>query len=181
MLDVAVAYNRYRFLGDEFLTWLWFQIESDDGQQMLRSLDPDLLALEIGNRIVLENRRTGNLERISIRGEEANLDEGRLALRKGALVVEMSLNFRAAEHQWQFSLKGESLNVSNFKTPKTALPESSEDMEGFVLEKIYLYQKILQFIENTYNYFIHQRVSPQWQSKITPSIKSWITATPEKM
>ena len=29
MLDLAVAYNRYRFLGDEFLTWLWYTIEND--------------------------------------------------------------------------------------------------------------------------------------------------------
>jgi len=29
MLDVSVAYNRYKFLGHEFLTWLWFMIETD--------------------------------------------------------------------------------------------------------------------------------------------------------
>ena len=164
MLDVAVAYNRYRFLGDEFLTWIWFQMETDDQQQLFRSFDPDLVALEIGNRIVLENRRNDAIERITIKGEEANLVEGHLALQKGALVTEISLNFRSADHLWQFSLKGESLNLSNLKTPKIALPESSEDLEGFVLEKAYLYDKILQFIEKTYNYFIKTRVSNQWQS-----------------
>ena len=30
MLDIAVAYNRYKFLGNEFLTWLWFMIETDE-------------------------------------------------------------------------------------------------------------------------------------------------------
>ena len=29
MLDVSVSYNRYKFLGHEFLTWLWFLIEKD--------------------------------------------------------------------------------------------------------------------------------------------------------
>ena len=29
MLDVAVAYNRFKFLGEEFLTWLWFVIDQD--------------------------------------------------------------------------------------------------------------------------------------------------------
>jgi len=51
MLDLAVAYNRYRFLGDEFLTWLWFLIETD--QNAFKAIDPDCSALEIGNRIVL--------------------------------------------------------------------------------------------------------------------------------
>lgn len=177
MLDVAVAYNRYRFLGDEFLTWIWFQMESDDQQQLFRSFDPDLVALEIGNRIVLENRRNDALERITIKGEEANLAEGHLALQKGALVTEINLNFRSADYLWQFSLKGESLNLSNFKTPKIALPESPEDLEGFVLEKAYLYDKILQFIEKTYNYFIKTRVSAQWNTQIVPTIRTWMAST----
>lgn len=29
MLDVSVSYDRYKFLGYEFLTWLWFLIEKD--------------------------------------------------------------------------------------------------------------------------------------------------------
>ena len=174
MLDVAVAYNRYRFLGDEFLTWIWFQMETDDHQALFRSVDPDLVGLEIGNRIVLENRRNDAIERITIKGEEANLDEGRVALQKGALVAEISLHFRSAEYLWQFSLKGESLNMSNFKTPKIAMPESPEDLEGYVLEKAYLYDKILQFLEKIYNLFLKERLSPGWQSASVPKIRKWM-------
>jgi hypothetical protein len=177
MLDVAVAYNRYRFLGDEFLTWIWFQMETDDQQSLFKSVDADLIALEMGNRIVLENRRDDTLERITIKGEEANLAEGRLALRKGALVAEISLNFRSSDASWQFSLKGESLNLSNFKTPKIALPEGPEDLEGFVLEKAYLYDKILQFIEKIYILFIKERLSTRWSSAVVPGIKKWMTST----
>ena len=55
MLDIAVAYNRYKFLGNEFLTWLWFIIETD--QNRLRQYDSDLVSLNIGSRMVLENTR----------------------------------------------------------------------------------------------------------------------------
>ena len=174
MLDVAVAYSRYRFLGDEFLTWIWFQMETDHQQALFRSVDADLIGLEIGNRIVLENRRNDALERITIKGEEANLDEGRLSLQKGALVSEIRLNFRSAEYLWQFSLKGESFNVSNFRTPKIALPESPEDLEGYVLEKAYLYDKILQFLEKIYSLFLKERLSPQWQATVVPKVKDWM-------
>ena len=177
MLDVSVAYNRYRFLGDEFLTWIWYQMETDNAHQIFRSADPDLVALEIGNRVVLENRRNESLERITIKGEEANLAEGRLALQKGALVSEISLIFRSAEFKWQFSIKGESLNISNFKTPKIAQPESPEDLEGYVLEKAYLFDKILQFIEKIYKTFMKERLSSQWQTHIVSEIKSWMTSS----
>jgi len=54
MLDVSVSYNRYKFLGYEFLTWLWFLIEKE--RTIIKELNPDLASLEIGNRVALENR-----------------------------------------------------------------------------------------------------------------------------
>ena len=136
MLDVAVAYNRYKFLGDEFLTWLWFAIDQDP--MIFKDFDPDLTVLEIGNRIVLEKRKSKSVERITIKGEDAHFDEGMLALKKGALVAELNLVYRAGEQKWQFTLKGESLNVSSLRTPKTTPPENPDDREGAILEKVFL-------------------------------------------
>ena len=175
MLDAAVAYNRYKFLGDEFLTWLWFVIDQDP--MIFKNMDPDLTALEIGNRIVLENRKSKSVERITIKGEDAHFEEGMLALKKGALVAEMSLVFRASEQKWQFSLKGESLNVSGLKTPKTTPPESPDDLEGAILEKVFLYDKILQFLEKLYKHFIKLRTSDAWKNRAVPLMKTWMQAS----
>lgn len=174
MLDLAVAYNRYRFLGDEFITWLWFLIETD--QNAFREMDPDCTELEIGSRVVLENRQKKSLERISIRGDDAGLEEGRLALKKGALLTEISLIFKTGEHQWQFSLKGESLNLSNLKTPGPALPPSAEEMESFILEKSEQLNKITNFIELAFKAFMRVRVSNKWENKMVPNIKKWINS-----
>jgi hypothetical protein len=172
MLDIAVAYNRYRFLGDEFLTWLWFLIETD--QNVFKSIDSDCLALEVGNRIVLENRKTKSVERITIKGDDAGLEEGRLALKKGALLTELSLVFRTGEHQWEFSIKGESLNLSNLKTPGPTLPQGQEEMEEFLIGKIDYFFKILNFIEIIFKTFIRARLSNKWPNKIVPSVNKWI-------
>ena len=63
MLDVSVAYNRYQFLGEEFLTWLWFVIEKN--QNLINNFDPDFVALEVGNRVVLKiaEKKTLNASR----------------------------------------------------------------------------------------------------------------------
>ena len=161
MLDIAVAYNRFKFLGEEFLTWLWFVVDQDTA--ILRKADPEFASLEIGNRMVLEKRHKKSVEKITIKGENAGLEEAMLALQKGALVTELNLVYRSAELKWQFTLKGESLNLSSLKTPKIAAPDSPEDMEGFILEKIFLYDKILQFLEKLYKNFIKERVSSRWQ------------------
>ena len=171
MLDVAVAYDRYQFLGEEFLTWLWFLIEND--QDQIKKFDQDFVALEIGNRIVLEKRHEKAFERMTIKGENAGLEEAMLALQKGALVAELNLVYRSAEHKWQFTLKGESLNLSSMKTPKIAAPQNLEDMEGAILEKIFLYDKILQFLEKLYKTFIEYRLSDNWQKRHVGLIKKW--------
>ena len=175
MLDVAVAYDRYRFVGEEFLTWLWFVIEKD--QDLIRKFDPDFIALEVGNRMVFENRRNESGERITIKGDGAGLEEGILTLKKGALVAEFNLVYKSAELSWQFSLKGESLNFSGLNMPDTGAPESEEDLEGAVLEKIYLYEKLVKVFENIYNHFIKLRLSDTWNTKTVPEIGTWIKST----
>jgi hypothetical protein len=175
MLDVAVAYTRFKFLGDEFLTWLWFVIEQDPA--IFKGMDPDLTSFEIGNRIVLEKRKKESVERITIKGENANFEEGMLALNKGALVAELNLVCRTIEEKWQFTLKGESLNLSGFKTPKIVPLESPDDLEGAILEKVFLYDKILQFLEKLYKHFIKLRTSNNWQNRVVPLIKKWMRSS----
>ena len=175
MLDVAVAYSRYKFLGEEFLTWLWFVIEKN--QDLIKNFDTNFVALEVGNRVVFENRRKESAERITIKGDGASLEEGFLALKKGALVTELNLVYKSTELVWQFTLKGESLNISSLSIPNTGSPESDDDIEGFALEKIFLYDKALQLIEKIYAHFSKLRVSDSWQSKETPLIRKWIQSS----
>ncbi|MGD2185850.1 MAG: hypothetical protein PVI71_06965 [Desulfobacterales bacterium] len=174
MLDVAVAYNRYKFLGNEFLTWLWFVVEQEPS--LFKDMDPDLTSLEIGNRIVLENKKSKSVERITIKGEDAHFEEGMLALKKGALVAELNLIYRTSGQKWQFTLKGESLNLSGFKTPKTTPLENPDDLEGAILEKVFLYDKILQFLQKLYKDFIQLRTSITWQNRVVPLMKTWMHA-----
>lgn len=154
------------------MTWLWFVLENN--QNLLTSVDPDCAALEIGNRIVLENRKTKSVERITIKGDDAGLEEGRLALRKGALVSEIALVYKTGEYQWQFNIKGESLAIGSLKTPGPSSPQGSENFTDFLLERYEFITKIVYFIENIYKTFIRLRLSPQWTVKQVPSIRKWI-------
>jgi hypothetical protein len=172
MLDVSVSYNRYKFIGHEFLTWLWFSIDND--HQSLIAILPDLTALELGNRIVLENRVNEGSETITIKGDDAGMEEGLMALGKGAMVTEINLLFTADNQHWRFSLKGESLSMTSLKVPDTGPLESKEDLEGLVLEKAFLYEKAFDAVDTLFSHFIRLRISNQWQSDIMGAMKKWI-------
>ena len=174
MLDIAVAYNRYKFLGNEFLTWLWFMIETD--QNRLRRYDPDLVSLNIGSRLVLENTHNNAKETVTIKGEDANLEEGLLALKKGAVVTEIHLSYKTGAQHWQFSLKGESLNISNLKLPETGPVETPEDLESVVIEKSYLVEKVIGLINNLFSHFVKLRLSNKWRNQTVSQIRKWASS-----
>ena len=175
MIDIAVAYNRYRFLGNTFLTWIWFVIETQP--HLFQECDPECTGLDIGNRMVLENRWANGVETITIKGDRSGLEEAQLALRKGAAVIDINLIYKRGELQWQFSLKGESLNFSGIKLPESGSIETSEDLDGVVIEKIYLYEKPFIFIDQLYCRFVQLRLSDKWRQTVS-DMKKWIQPEP---
>jgi len=174
MLDVAVSYNRFKFLGYEFLTWIWFIMENQ--KDILKKADKELVSLDIGNRIVLENNRNNTIETITIKGDEAGLEEGILSLKKGAVVTELNLIYKAGNHEWHFNIKGESLNISGLKTPETGKVEKKEDIEGAVLEKVFLCEKVLVLVSHLYKQFINLRVTNNWNKGVVPLMQKWIAS-----
>lgn len=174
MLDIAVAYNRYKFIGNEFLTWLWFTIDTD--QAFFKTVDETIVSFNIGNRIVLENNSNDASEIITIKGDDAGLEEGLLALRKGAVVIEMNLAYKGENQEWKFSLKGESLAFSGLKVPETGPVETKDDIEGMVLEKAYLYGNIINIVNRAFNAFLKLRSSVDWNQATVPQIRKWLQA-----
>jgi hypothetical protein len=172
MLDIAVSYNRYRFLGKEFLTWLWYELETAPNRVV--SIDPEIESADIGNRMVLENRGPAGLEVVTIKGDDPGLEEGLTALKKGALVSELTLLFKAAEQHWRFSLKGESLHITGLKVPETGPVETEADMDGAILEKVFLVERAVLLMEGLFNRFIRIRISDRWMAETVPAIQKWI-------
>ena len=174
MLDVAVAYNRYKFIGNEFLTWLWFTIETN--QAFFKTVDETITTLYLGNRIVLENNINDASEIITIKGNDAGLEEGLVSLRKGAVVSELNLVYKTENQEWKFTLKGESLSFSSLKIPETGPMEIKDDIEGIMLEKAYLYEKAIDLVNRLFNQFLKMRSSLEWDQATVRQIKKWIQA-----
>ncbi len=172
MLDIAVAYNRFRFLGHEFLTWLFFAIDTDEA--ILFGKIDNNIRIDIGNKMVLENRKEAEAEKIVISGEQAGLEEAFVALSKGALITEINLIIKYENSKLQFTLKGESLCLGSIKLSETGALETSQDLEAAVLEKIYLYEKIFALLDKAYESFLDLRISDQWKNHSAKKMKDWI-------
>ncbi len=174
MLDIATAYNKYKFLGNDYLTWIWFLIENDHNISSVIN-SKDIITLEVGNSIVLENKLGDkSKEKITIKGDKAGLEEGTTALKKGAFVTQINLICKINEDEYKFTIKGESFNITGLKTPKTAISKNEDEIEGLVLEKAFFGFKIFKVIDTLFLKYIEQRVSDEWNHKGLQDLKNWI-------
>ncbi|MCW7754968.1 hypothetical protein OOT00_13330 [Desulfobotulus sp. H1] len=172
MLDIAVAYNRFSFVGQEFLTWLWFLSETNPDQAS--KVHEEISDFRLGNRVVLQNRYGDDrIETLTIKGDAAGLEEAMVALKKGAVVMEMQLIMISGEHEWSFILKGEHLGFSSLKTPETASVHENDELEGAVLEKFLLIQKTYEFIDQLFTEFVSIRTSDEWKQTFS-DMKAWV-------
>ncbi len=178
MLDVSVAYNRFRFLGLEFLTWLWFSIATGTYKKKVPFESNAIIT--IGDRMVLENRNTSDLELITIKGDGADLKEGMVALAKGALVAELAIIYHSNAQTWHFTIKGENLGLTNVKTPVTGPSNETEDLEGALLEKIYLYETVFDVTNMLYERYIKERINGNWNNGFQTAVKKWLTTSDDK-
>ncbi|MBF0209655.1 MAG: hypothetical protein HQK64_09975 [Desulfamplus sp.] len=182
MYDISVSYNKYKFLGNEFLTWLWYLIENDinikkmaEAQLDQAQIECNSIVFEIGNCIALENSLgDDSIEKISIKGDDAGLEEGKTALKKGAVVTDMNLVLRVDDNEWRFNLKGESLELTSLKTPVTGKVTGEDDTEGAVLEKVFLYNMVFEVIDILFYIFIKKRASNEWKTVDISEIQEWV-------
>ena len=174
MLDIATAYNKYKFLGNDYLTWIWFLIENNHNISSVIN-SKDIITLEVGNSIVLENKLGDkSKEKITIKGDQAGLEEGTTALKKGAFVTQINLICKINEDEYKFTIKGESFNITGLKTPKTEILKNEDEIEGLVLEKAFLGFNIFKVIDTLFLKYIEQRTSDEWNHKGLQDIKNWI-------
>ena len=55
-------------------------------------------------------------------------------------------------------------------------PSFDDEIEGAVLEKIGLINKIVDFLDKSFKIFISLRISNQWNKKTVPHIRQWMSS-----
>jgi len=174
MIDIAIAYQRYKFIGLEFLTWLWFVLETDP--ELFREIDSELISCRVGKRLVLENRKKDQLETVTIKGDAPGLEEARTALKKGAMIAEMDLSMKTAQLAWDFSIKGENLSFSGLRLPTMRVNEAEESIDDILNERLRVMENAICMTDALYHRFIKIRISRNWDEQVVPRVHKWITS-----
>jgi len=172
-MDVREALDQYLFVGQEFLTWLWFLGETR--QQVVLASGEEVL-LMLGDRLALGPAQGQEGVRVAVRGQEASLAEAREALRRGKLVEAMRLHLEINGEEFAASLRAADLGLSALRLPPTAPGE--DGVEGLFLERIALIDTLLGVIEGLLRMFLLQRLDADQGPALLAAMKAW-AAGPE--
>lgn len=163
--------TKTEFLGREFLVWLWFRAETEQGVYDLSG--GGKADLWFDGKITLQGENERGVETITCTGEAQNMKEARFALSENKGITQAMVKLAIGDNQWSFILDSTWLNFRTFKTPRV-MQDKKDDPDGLFYEKILLIEEAVAAVDEIYAYFTTLRFDPEWNDKELPALKKWI-------
>jgi hypothetical protein len=171
--DFVTSVLSTRYLGKEFLTWLWFRSDRDEGLIKAGSDGPTVQVWFV-DKVVLSGSSEGS-DRIAIRTTEpSGSEEARTALRQGKQLEQARLTFVSDQREWTATINGEQLAVGSIKLPAILTREEDDQIS----ERLYLLDTLDSHIGGLFKHFLALRMdSEQWAGE-KEGITTWIRSNP---
>lgn len=154
-----------RFLGEEFLLWLWMRGLAEGGTS---GLEGDLSACFVDDAVILVSER-GDVKELSLRkGNPAESREAFEALSRGMRPSKAKVRLLSGDMEWTFVLNAASLDTSAMKLP----PSQAKDPSGRVADRLFLLEEGLSHLERRFARFLELRTDDP--SGVEDGLKEWV-------
>jgi len=184
--------EKRRFVGREFLLWLWFESELMEGT--LQTKQHGEFGLWLEKKLVLSEGK----ESTRIAGGSPGLGrEAKEALRRGQLPESAGIRVVIADEENSFVLKAEQLAVASLKLktvlgqdeeernvlleelmpstkPKRKQPKSEDEAYEAFYERMQLTQAFEELLGTLYHDFLTLRLKPVWADLVVPAMRAWV-------
>jgi recombination associated protein RdgC len=174
-MDLVDLIQEKRFLGQEFLAWLWFKSEERGGSVDVPGRGDVLVVFE--KHMLLEYGEGDASEKVICRGLQTELKEARAGLGLAKKPEQARLRLAFGDYEFGVTLTAAIFEFRNIRLPKTvdAADEGKDgdSLEGRVLERIALFEQLIRLVEDLFRMFINIRASHLWNEELV-KIRAWI-------
>lgn len=156
-----------RFLGEEFLLWLWKQGQTEGGAS---GVEGDGSACFVDDAIQLASER-GEVKEISLRkGSPSESREAFEALSRGMRPAKVKLRILSGDMEWVFSLAAATLDMGTLKLP----PSTGKAPQDRLHDRLYLLEEGAGHLERRLQRFL--RLRSEDPDGLLESMKGWVRA-----
>lgn len=166
-MDLLEKIEKSRFLGREFLLWLWFESDRREGRF-------DLAGGE-GCEVWLEDHLTlaegaGDASEVKIKSAlVASAPEAREALRQGKLPTRAKLNVTQGTMTWRFVYQADDHALSAVTVPAVV----EKDAEESFYERIGLLEKLEVIVSQLVEQFLRARTGKA-APRLEADLRAWV-------
>jgi hypothetical protein len=155
------------FLGNEYLLWLWYQL--DGGSDSIKLSDGSEAAVMLTRTLMLECPR-GQSGRETISSDApTRLPEARRALQSGKLPRKVGMIVVRHDQQYELTLHAETLAIGAAKLPA---PEASDD-RARLEERVNQLRHLLETLDLLYDAFAEKRANDGWPKELG-RVQKWL-------
>jgi recombination associated protein RdgC len=154
-----------RFLGEEFLLWLWMRGLKEGGTS---GQENDMSACFLDDAVILVSER-GDVKELSLRkGNPAESREAFEALSRGMRPSKAKARLLSGDMEWTFVLNAASLDTTAMKLP----PSQAKDPSGRVADRLFLLEEGLGHLERRFATFLELRTGDP--GGLEEVLKDWV-------
>jgi hypothetical protein len=187
--------EKRRFVGREFMLWLWFESEVFEGT--LTTAEHGSFGMWIEKSLSL----SAGKETTRIKGAyPAGSREAKEALLRGKLPETCGLHVSLRDQETSFTLKAEQLAITGLRLPtvlgnaedeapklldepgppqrkskkKPKSDDASDEAHEAFYERMHLTREVEALLEALYRDFLALRLGPAWESVVVPALTTWV-------
>lgn len=164
------ASDPLEFLGEEFLTWLWFHLETRGG-------DFDLpgnrqIGVSFDDFLAFAPRDDDETEHTLKKGSPSRSAEASTALRSGHRLRRAKLIIGQGDLLWSFVLDGPTMSILSARLPAddpetgSAEERSRDRIRGFL--------ELQQVVAALYRIFLQERLKPEYMEQGAADQAAWM-------
>ena len=175
-MDLVDLIQEKKFLGQEFLAWLWYKSEERGGTVELPGIGDILVVFE--KQMLLEYGEGDSSEKVICRGLQTELKEARAGLLMGKKPEQARIRLARGEYEFNVTLTAATMEFRNVRLPKTVAGsdegDDPESIEGRILERVSLFEQLSELINELFRMYIEVRASDRWQDELA-RIQKWVS------
>ncbi len=158
------------FLGEEFLTWLWFRIETEGGEfDLTRDRQ---VGVVVDDFITFAPREEEDTEQTLRKGMPTRTVEARVALASGHRLRKAKLVVALGERMWNFTFVGATMGFSGLRVPED--DEDAESAEERSRDRVASFLEIQEIVQELYAQFLRVRLDRDYRRKEGERQAQWM-------
>jgi hypothetical protein len=166
--DTAV--ETHGFLGEEFLTWLWFRWETTGGEFTLSG--GRVVGIALDDFLTFAAPSDDETVQTLRRGLPTRTAEARTALRQGHRLTKARLLVAESSRQWSAVLDAPTLTLTGVKLPDDD-EESTSDADRNA-DRSANWLALHELVQELYGVFLRERLRPDFKKAVAEPQARWM-------